>query len=461
MNPIKTARGEVFAEAPERGKIGKAFDWLRGFAARVDGGRESVAVDECDEALGKIADLGPDGEAQDLGPLVDAFRTAKEGEREGARINLAGAIQAERSKRVAVPADIEAWEDAPEPAPIIGRAAADPMGETALADPVLRVGEVCLLSARGGSGKSYLSLGLAAAAAKAWQSNQRFGETCGLAIRSGPTVIVSLEDGPETIYHRLIAIAGEVGEGGKPKPLPKGVYVPPESEPLFEAAPADSAASGKARPTSYFTALWAAIGRMNPKPSLVIIDPASVALADVSVSESGPVRAFIASLMAESRKLGAGVLVIAHSTKADRDSRASGQYDGAGVVAGSAAWFDAARGCLVLDTYKAGDAILQCFKSNHGRTGWGSLLRERMIGSVYCGRELEQALDHAGEVAAKRAELEARDKPKPAPKAKAKAAPKDGETKRETKGKPNGSAASSASNPPSPEVQAYMAGLED
>ena len=73
-----------------------------------------------------------------------------------------------------------------------------------------------------------------------------------------------------------------------------------------------------------------------------------------------------------------GVLVVAHDTKAARnEAKASGE-PGAGAVAGSAQWFDAARGVLYLhaDPHVADCRIVECIKANHGRRGWGARLRE-------------------------------------------------------------------------------------
>ena len=55
---------------------------------------------------------------------------------------------------------------------------------------------------------------------------------------------------------------------------------------------------------------------------LVVIDPVSAALADVSTSETA----------------GTGVLLVAYDTKSARNAIVRGEDPGAGVVAGSAAW---------------------------------------------------------------------------------------------------------------------------
>ena len=78
------------------------------------------------------------------------------------------------------------------------------------------------------------------------------------------------------------------------------------------------------------------------------MDPASAALADADVSQTGPVRKFLQALMHEARQAECGVLLVSHSTKATRNALGRGDGPGAGVVAGSAAWYDGARGVLSL-----------------------------------------------------------------------------------------------------------------
>ena len=75
---------------------------------------------------------------------------------------------------------LRAYADAPVPAPVLWRdpAAAEP--ETAHPDAVLSIGEVALLSAAGGIGKSMTVLALAVAAAHAHVKGQAAGAACGL-----------------------------------------------------------------------------------------------------------------------------------------------------------------------------------------------------------------------------------------------------------------------------------------
>lgn len=111
----------------------------------------------------------------------------------------------------------------------------------------------------------------------------------------------------------------------------------------------------------------------------MVIDPASAALADVSTGETGPVRAFLRALTVEADQTGTGVLIVTHSTKAARNAARAGDDPGAGIVAGSAAWYDGARGVLTLTALPENPATrsLECAKSNYGRKGWGAVLHER------------------------------------------------------------------------------------
>lgn len=90
--------------------------------------------------------------------------------------------------------------------------------------------------------------------------------------------------------------------------------------------------------------------------------------------EGGAARACMRDLARLSTDTGAGVLLVAHDTKAARNEAKAGGNPGAGAVAGSGQWFDAARGVLYL--HGGGARMLECVKCNHGRAGWGVELGE-------------------------------------------------------------------------------------
>ena len=286
------------------------------------------------------------------------------------------------------------WSTTSEPPPILwrdaGRDDADP------ADAVLSAGEVALLSGPGGIGKSYAVLAVAAAAVGAAR-HLEYGAACGLRVAPAPVVLVSYEDAPARIAARLRML----NRGS----VPSYVHLWPDPEPLFALAPE---APGKVAPCDRWADLWAEVRAVGAR--LVVIDPASAALQDTSTSETGPVRAFLRALTAEAAPNptqdwpGCGVLLVAHDTKAARNAVARGEDPGAGVVAGSAAWYDGSRGVLSLTRDPmSDDRLLECVKANYGRTGWGVRLRERTSdGGAFCGLELAARLTRADLDAAKK-----------------------------------------------------------
>ena len=113
------------------------------------------------------------------------------------------------------------------------------------------------------------------------------------------------------------------------------------------------------------------------------------------MNSPGPIRQFLSHLEEEATPRGewkgCGVLLVAHSTKAARGEMRGGELPGEGIVQGSSAWYDGARG--VLGLYQLGRItkgavggqsvalaydkkldepvlILKSVKSNYGRRGW-------------------------------------------------------------------------------------------
>ena len=280
----------------------------------------------------------------------------------------------------------------PQPAPVLWR---DPdateIGTDV--DAVLSVGECAILASAGGLGKSTFTLEIASAAVGVGDD---YGTACGLRMAAGPVVLVSYEDAPARIAHRLRWMnAGDV---------PAAVHLVPDPTPLWTA---DVDHNGSSHPGAEWDALWREIRAGGAR--IVVIDPVSAALADVSTTETGPVRAFLRALTAEAAPdpdegwPGCGVLLVAHDTKAARNALARGEDPGAGVVAGSAAWYDGARGvlALMLDP-QSDDRLLECVKANYGRTGWGARLIERTgPGGAFRGLELGVRMRRADLAAAK------------------------------------------------------------
>ena len=284
----------------------------------------------------------------------------------------------------------------PQPAPVVWRD--DPAAPRASTDAVLSVGECAILASAGGLGKSTFTLELATAAVGAAALGADYGAACGLRVAAGPVLLVSYEDAPARIAHRLRWMHRPADA------VPAGVHLVPDPAPLWIAGD-----GGDSHPGAQWDALWRAVRTIGAR--LLVIDPVSATLANVSTTETGPVRAFLRALTAEATAAGAGVLLVAHDTKAARNAAARGEDPGAGVVAGSAAWYDGARGVLSLARCPVSDdRLLECVKANYGRTGWGARLRERTgAAGAFRGLELGASMDRADVAAAKRPSAAKRD----------------------------------------------------
>lgn len=258
----------------------------------------------------------------------------------------------EHAEAIAPPAPLSECWDTPPPEAILWRD-----GEPD--SVVMAVGEPALLAGAGGLGKSSLCVLLAVAAAAGK------GSACGFGIPPGPVVILSYEESRARIAARVRWCAGrEVAE--------RIFAVSPA--PLWE--PGTDRSGQLTRPGPGWARLWNTVGRVGA--SLVIVDPVSAALPDVSTTQTGPVRGLMSALAAASEATGAGVLLVAHDTKAARNLVREGGQPGAGAVAGSAAWHDAARGVMYMRQDVQHDAkVVTIEKCNHGRAGWGVVLAER------------------------------------------------------------------------------------
>ena len=222
---------------------------------------------------------------------------------------------------------------------------------------VIRVGDVAALGGAGGVGKSFVSLSLAVATASGYT------HACGLHVRGGGAVILSYEDDPETMAWRTGLIATRGGETGE---IPENLHIVPDPNPLMTA---DHDRPGKVHEADNWRKLWDGIAGRNP--SLVIVDPASAALAGVNQNDGATVRRFIRALAHEGASGGFGVLIVAHSTKAAR----FGAIDpGPGVLAGSGQWWDACRSVLWMRGDGPNRAVIECRKANHGPSGWAVTL---------------------------------------------------------------------------------------
>ncbi len=288
--------------------------------------------------------------------LVEALN----GEDEAALMALAVLIGYQSPKRARC---LSEFDGQPPPDPVIWRDTEDSQKW-----PLVSVGEPGLIAAAGGSGKSYVSLALALAATGE-------GEACGLRVREGPALLVSYEDSPVRLAQRARLICEAAA--------PDGLHVLVDPEPLMAADPNERGALMR------LPGLDRLAGECKRLlPSLVVLDPVGEALADVDAANATAVRRWYAAALDAVGD--AGLLAIGHSTKASRNLTAAGGEAGAGVVAGSSAWFDRARGVAHMRPATEGRKLLHVIKSNHGRTGWGSMLKEAQPpGKAFAGWVLD------------------------------------------------------------------------
>ena len=256
-------------------------------------------------------------------------------------------------------------------------------------DPVVSVGEIAVLSGSGGVGKSTVALGLAYAAKP---TGSEPSQSCGLVVASGPVVMLSYEDSAARISHRARWFSRDPADWTHLK-------IAANPNPLWAAEMAGRSRSGR---TTTWGPFWAEVADLSP--SLVIIDPVSVALAGVNANDGVAVREFLAAVSSEAARANCGVLLVAHDTKAARAALRAGEPVGEQRIAGSSQFFDGARGALYLSAAPPAltrfDAVLRCTKSNYGRAGWGiGLTNQTTEQGEWAGLGYERALTAVEEAA--------------------------------------------------------------
>ena len=254
---------------------------------------------------------------------------------------------------------------APLPRPVLWRAGSE-SGRGAL----IGAGEVAVLAGPGQGGKSTVALALARAAREG-------GTACGLHVARGRVAVLSYEDSPARLAARM-EWYGARDEWAH-------VRTAPAPAPLWTADPEDRRESG---PSAWWPRLWDALADF--RPALVVIDPASVAFAGAHPSDGAAVRAFLLAVTEEADRTGAGVLILAHDTKGARNETRAGHGPGAGMVSGSAQWFDGARAVLHLSGPGPDEKrLIVAEKSNYGPSGWGARLAPRWDGDRWRGLALD------------------------------------------------------------------------
>ena len=246
----------------------------------------------------------------------------------------------------------------------LGQATRDPQPEQIIGygkGSLLAAGEVLVLAGRGGAGKSTLACQLALEAATAPANGQ--GHTAGLTVASGNVVILSYEDRRWRVWHRVQRIAKALKKGQEATVWAMHSRIgvcEAAGWPLFGVEGGGHIGQAPQR-LAVWRPLWDDIAARAPR--LVVIDPVLAAFNGDDARVSA-VRSFLDAVRQEAEPLGAGVILIAHTTKAARKPQDNSIDPGA--VGGSAAWTDAARAALLLSREDDRDLWrLDSIKSNY------------------------------------------------------------------------------------------------
>lgn len=212
---------------------------------------------------------------------------------------------------------------------------------------VLEAGEVLVLSGSGGAGKSTVARDIALSMGCA--KDDAPGKACGgvFAVTGGRALLAVYEDKPEKVCWRLTALARVRGEDAQAALDAGRVGVLDLSSgdgwPLYGPPPGGHA-SDPPVPLKGWAVLWRRAEKMNAR--IVVIDPL---LSSFHGEANSPrdARVFLGALAREAERHGAGVLLIAHSSKAARGFNAD-IFD-PGQVGGSSHWTDGTRGAMAFD----------------------------------------------------------------------------------------------------------------
>ena len=223
------------------------------------------------------------------------------------------------------------------------------------AGSVLSEGTVCMLAGAGGISKSSLALWMALGVAGI-EAGKTDAICNGLFVaQGGPVLFVSEEDKAGATSARLRAMARYAEREDAIKNL-HGVSI--EGVPMFGSEDI------RQRPQRLegWPRVWGSARKVGAK--LIVIDPALGAYTNSQNEETG-IRQFLGLVSREAERIGAGVLMVAHSRKSAREGKEN-PFD-PGQVGGSAHWTDRARGVMTLtrDSKRRG-LVLAISKANYG-----------------------------------------------------------------------------------------------
>lgn len=245
--------------------------------------------------------------------------------------------------------------------------------------PLLTPGLVAVLAAAGGSGKSRLALQIALGMAAAETDGDATPD--GLwQVAAGRVLVATFEDDH---YWSGLRLAAQARTLGCTRALDRIAIWRPQ-DPMYGPQP------GGEDDRAFYNTRPGPLGGMGDletlmreiRPRLVVVDPALAAFCGNSNEPAG-VREFIQYLAERTRRIGAAVLLVAHSSKAGRGAGAGASKskgDSADVddgklrdaifdpakIGGATAWVDGARAALVLsEPLSGGDRFLAIAKANY------------------------------------------------------------------------------------------------
>lgn len=232
----------------------------------------------------------------------------------------------------------------PQPLDLAELASRDWPPTTWAVEGLLPAGQVTLLSANGGVGKSIVSLQMAVAVATG-------SDFLGLKARAGRALIVSAEDGAAIMLPRLAHAAAAAGVS---------LADLADSITAFDATACDATLWTEAGPTGAMS--WLARVANEQSPALIVVDNASDVFAG-NENDRSQVRGFMRALRLIAEDSGAALLLLAHVDKAS--VRLGLSAETLSSFSGSTAWNNSARSRLAMS--RDGDMVsLRHEKANLG-----------------------------------------------------------------------------------------------